>query len=451
MMASSVKSSLKLIIVSGKDFGAVFPVSDGTLSIGRDPESDIPLSDARVSGQHARIVSDGDSFLIEDAGSANGTFLNSEIIEKARLSDNDIIRVGHTLIAFTTEENAEKFGDAVISNQSVRMVSDSETRLSGQTIEISVPGASESFEGTPPETDIGVAGFVEAHRKLSLLYRISKELSSFSDLDRVSDMLLRIISDEIQVDRGVLMLYEGGSGKIDPIKTRIGGSFGEQAGSMQVSETIVSYVVNRRTAVLTDDAMQDQRFSGMESIVMQGVRSVMCVPLIVKGDLIGIIYVDRLSRELAFTRDDLRFLTAICNQAAVNIRNSQLFDEVRIANEELKNLNSELLKSNEAYRDANEKLQVSYKQLEEAQQRLVQSEKMSSLGTVCCGHRPRLEEHARSNIRVCVPAEDVQGRCETARHDPETHQGHGPLYGNGQGPVEFCPGRETGEGTRQTQ
>ena len=69
-----------------------------TVSIGRSPEADICIDAEWVSGKHATLQRDGDSFLIEDLGSSNGTFINYERIEKERLNDNDLIFLGRTKI-----------------------------------------------------------------------------------------------------------------------------------------------------------------------------------------------------------------------------------------------------------------------------------------------------------------------------------------------------------------
>lgn len=62
--------------------------------IGRDPDADIFLDNAGVSRNHARFELTPGGYVLEDLGSANGTYLNDELITKKRVDDDDIVRVG---------------------------------------------------------------------------------------------------------------------------------------------------------------------------------------------------------------------------------------------------------------------------------------------------------------------------------------------------------------------
>lgn len=71
-----------------------------TVVIGRSPDVDICIEAEWVSGQHATLEKDGDSFTIEDLGSSNGTYINYERVTKERLNDNDLIFLGRTKILY---------------------------------------------------------------------------------------------------------------------------------------------------------------------------------------------------------------------------------------------------------------------------------------------------------------------------------------------------------------
>jgi pSer/pThr/pTyr-binding forkhead associated (FHA) protein len=70
------------------------------ISIGRAPTNDIPLSDSSVSGEHCRIRPEGGVFVVHDLKSTNGTYVNEKRIERHRLSEGDVIRVGETQLQF---------------------------------------------------------------------------------------------------------------------------------------------------------------------------------------------------------------------------------------------------------------------------------------------------------------------------------------------------------------
>jgi adenylate cyclase len=96
-----------------------------------------------------------------------------------------------------------------------------------------------------------------------------------------------------------------------------------------IPQSIARKVVQERIAVLTDNAPADTRFGG-QSIVAQKVRSAMCAPLLGSDDIAqGVLYVDNVTATQRFGDDDLDFLIAFSNIAAVAIENSRLSERVR--------------------------------------------------------------------------------------------------------------------------
>ncbi|MBI1854692.1 MAG: GAF domain-containing protein [Chloroflexi bacterium] len=95
------------------------------------------------------------------------------------------------------------------------------------------------------------------------------------------------------------------------------------------SRTIVQRVIESGQPVITTNAQEDQRFSGQESIMALNLRSILCVPLKVKNDLIGVIYADNRIRAGIFAETERDLLAALANQAAVAIENARLFSSLR--------------------------------------------------------------------------------------------------------------------------
>ena len=84
---------------------------------------------------------------------------------------------------------------------------------------------------------------------------------------------------------------------------------------------------NKR-AVLSSDATMDSRFSGAHSIIMQGIRSTMTVPLLHRDELLGIMHLDSLFTSNAFTEKDLQICTGMAAQAAISIQNARLASRI---------------------------------------------------------------------------------------------------------------------------
>jgi pSer/pThr/pTyr-binding forkhead associated (FHA) protein len=101
---------------SGASFrsgGKSFEVGDGASVLGRDPDCDIPVEDPRVSWRHASVKLKGGSYVIEDLGSRNGTWLNEErIAGRSELRDEDVVRVGATQFVFREASEKAAPGEA---------------------------------------------------------------------------------------------------------------------------------------------------------------------------------------------------------------------------------------------------------------------------------------------------------------------------------------------------
>jgi pSer/pThr/pTyr-binding forkhead associated (FHA) protein len=83
-----------LIVRSGPQAGDRFALGDGTIRLGRHPDSEIMLDDITVSRRHAAIEQTPEGYVVSDAGSLNGTYVNQERIERAVLHHGDELQVG---------------------------------------------------------------------------------------------------------------------------------------------------------------------------------------------------------------------------------------------------------------------------------------------------------------------------------------------------------------------
>ena len=94
--AEPIMNSSRLVALSGPYAGTTFSLPHGAV-IGRDPNVEIPIpNDAKASRAHARVLREGASFVIEDAGSTNGTFVNGQRVTRQSLAPGDTIIIGGT-------------------------------------------------------------------------------------------------------------------------------------------------------------------------------------------------------------------------------------------------------------------------------------------------------------------------------------------------------------------
>lgn len=189
-----------------------------------------------------------------------------------------------------------------------------------------------------------VSGKMEAsqreHGNMLALVETGQVINSSLELDEV----LRIVMDNIvrltKAERGFLMLRNE-----DGLMTaRIARNWEMESinsSEKNVSRSVVQRVIDTGESVVTTNAQEDQRFVGQESIVAFNLRSILCVPLKVKNDLIGVIYADNRIRAGIFADAEKDLLEAFANQAAIAIDNARLFSSLKGTLEEvtaLKNL-----------------------------------------------------------------------------------------------------------------
>jgi adenylate cyclase len=176
--------------------------------------------------------------------------------------------------------------------------------------------------------------------QLQALANIGGVVNSSLDLTTVLNEVMDTIIKLTGAERGFLML-KNEAGGLDFRTARNVDRETLQASSFEISRTIVDRVARTGEAVVTTNAQEDPRFGKQESVVAFNLRSILCVPLKMKGELTGVIYADNRVRTGLFNERDRDILSAFANQAAVAIENARLFQSVKNTLDEvtrLKNL-----------------------------------------------------------------------------------------------------------------
>ncbi|HEU4398109.1 MAG TPA: DUF3662 and FHA domain-containing protein [Actinomycetota bacterium] len=101
--SQKVRAPATLALISGGQPVRVYPLGAAELSIGRSDQSDIALSDPGVSRNHARVLREGDDFIVEDLRSTNGTEVNGQPVRRRRLADGDVIKLANSTLQFRRE------------------------------------------------------------------------------------------------------------------------------------------------------------------------------------------------------------------------------------------------------------------------------------------------------------------------------------------------------------
>ncbi|MFM8952053.1 MAG: ATP-binding protein [Planctomycetaceae bacterium] len=313
-----------LFVIQGRDRGARYDLAghEGALTIGREAGNAIRLEDSEVSRRHAEIRRVGDTFVVGDLKSSNGTFVNDRKVERAELASGDRIRVGRTVLAYARDADAE---------EAIRLVDivPATSEIDGSRIVRSMREDDSIVMATPDEGQ--GRWLAKARSNVQVMYRTALAVSHTLDIDELLGRILQLVSEWVEADRGCIMLVDPETRELR-IKARRDRTAADP-GSMAISRTILDYVMERREGVLTSDAQDDDRFSSGGSVVRTGVREAICVPMQGRYDVVGVIYVDTITPlaevvgggHRRFTDEHLKLMIAIGHQAALAVEDTTYY------------------------------------------------------------------------------------------------------------------------------
>ncbi|HEX6608827.1 MAG TPA: GAF domain-containing protein, partial [Chloroflexia bacterium] len=164
----------------------------------------------------------------------------------------------------------------------------------------------------------------EAHH-LRTLYTIVQAVNSTLDLRALLNLVMDKVIEVTKAERGYVVLRDEQSGALTVAAAR-GMDHGTiDSDAFLISRGIVTQVATSAQPVLTTNAQADPRFSAMESVMHYNLRAILCAPLVIRGQVLGVVYVDNRLRTGLFTPRDLDLLVNLANQAAVAIDNARLY------------------------------------------------------------------------------------------------------------------------------
>lgn len=178
--------------------------------------------------------------------------------------------------------------------------------------------------------------------QLGALMNVGQMINSSLGLKRVLEEVMDSLIALMHAERGFVMLRDEASGELVVRIARGIDHINLEEEAFKVSRTVVRKVVESGAPVLTTNAQADPRFDAQMSVLVYQLRSILCVPLKLKEDLIGVLYVDNRAHSGIFQESDLVLISAFADQAAVAIENARLFENLKETNFQLEAANIEL-------------------------------------------------------------------------------------------------------------
>jgi adenylate cyclase len=302
----------------------IFEISGSTVNIGRADSNDLVLNHPSVSRHHVRLtVLPGDTTLLNDLGSLNGTLVNSQQIHEHPLADQDRVNIG----MFELKYDLAK-AEPIHVEAGSRPAADLTGLVSPEALSTSL--RAQVAAGVPPAQAIQerLRDLEKENRLLKLLLGVGKTLSSVLTAEEVMQRVMELVFQMENVERGFVMLYDEKRGFRPAVLLYKDERLRKDPRGVVLSKSIIERVTTERLPLLIHDVAGDERFSASESLRLAGIRAAMCAPLIYKDKVFGLFYVDCLSKPYAFSKEELGIFSVIAAEAAMSFDNARSHEEL---------------------------------------------------------------------------------------------------------------------------
>ena len=322
---------IRMDVTHGASPGERHESTADVIRIGRSADNDLVLADELVSGEHARIQRTGETYLLRDLRSTNGTAvvrggervaLDDGRSREMELAHGDVVELGS--------------GDRIVS-LAVTIADDGDEAqvLAVRKIE---------------ELGRAAAAIERDGSRLRALYDVQKRVGGAEDL---GDVLVAVCDGAFALVPGathvtvILREDEEGTPSYVPIVTRVRGQQGPATQAIPVTRSVFRKVVSERAAVIAADAPRE--VAQTESLMGAQIRSVLGIPLWKGDDILGVLQMDNRESTGVFTSADLDVCAVLAHHASLAVANARLVQRLRAAEEKLKKENA-FLKTREESR-----------------------------------------------------------------------------------------------------
>ena len=279
-----------LLIVSRGEERRPFPFQQPSVLIGRAHDCDLQLDDRLVSRRHCRVEVRNGDFVLLDAGAQNRARIRGVAVDRAELRVGDRFAVGPF------------------------------------EIELSLPSAPAEAETSLPDPPRTVGD-------LSTFLALARALNEEHELARLLTLIVDSAIQLTSAERGFLILGHGGEAIVEVAR-----NFAQEevlSPEFKISRTIAHRVLESGVSELTTNALEDDRFRGLASVTDLRLRSVLCVPIRIRGTAVGVVYVDNRLQQHVFKERERALLVSLADHAGIAIHNARTMEQLKAKQAEL--------------------------------------------------------------------------------------------------------------------
>jgi transcriptional regulator with GAF, ATPase, and Fis domain len=265
------------------------------ITLGRDPTNTIVIDDNALSRRHCQFEKLGSVLYVRDLQSSNGTRVDGEVVERARLEPGQAIEVGTARVVYAGME-PQASGIAGLKG----LLKGSGRKRRRRDLE-------------------------EENHKLRELLAITRQLVGELDQDRVLGKIIDTAIDLAGAERGFVLLFREEGLSVEIARNYWRRDIADP--EFEFSRNIAEEVRRQRRTLIVEDASDDERFSAFLSVSALELRSVLCVPLQLRSAVIGVLYLDNRFDRASFGEEDTELIESFASLAAIALDNSGRFTE----------------------------------------------------------------------------------------------------------------------------
>ncbi len=288
----------------------VVPVNNFPFRIGRGTENELVIPDSSVSRSHAYIIRIPDGISIVDNESRNGVFVNNKKIDRVRqLKPGDTMRIGSAKLRLKQLSQPS----IPIQSRGTETIQYFPSRDTWDTMK--------GFTGGLPEVD--PVQVREPKRRIPSWNRMLSRLFLEASLVEIYEQILNLIEEAILFDRCFIILFE--KGQTENYRIAAKRIHRDEHSECFISNTILKRVIKSREAVIVTSG--DESYTPSDSFIKSKATTAICVPLIIGGNVTGVIYLDRLATALSLTQMDIESIGPLAGLVALKIENLRLLND----------------------------------------------------------------------------------------------------------------------------
>lgn len=199
----------------------------------------------------------------------------------------------------------------------------------GFQVSVDVIGIARNLHQRVEQTQKGVKALASQVQQMERLLRTFTLITSTLELEKVLDEVMDTVISFTGAERAYLVLRDQRTQELEIAVARNWDRESLSESDAVFSRSVVDRALREKQTILTTNAATDDRFQNVQSVVNNQLRSILCIPLIIQGKAVGVLYADNRITQDIFRSDEIPLLTAFGTQAAIAIENARLYGQVK--------------------------------------------------------------------------------------------------------------------------